>query len=112
MVSERWRAVLLQLAAPAAVLAVATVAVVLVREAVHGGRADAKPTRAAPPLANKANAQQRDPARPQLRYYVVQRGDTLGAIALDLDTTVERLLALNPGVDPAALRVGHKLRIG
>jgi hypothetical protein len=111
MVPERWRAVLRQLAAPAVALAVATVAIVLIREVVHSP-VKPTPTQAAPRLATKANAHRRRPVRPQRRYYVVQRGDTLAAIALDLDTTVERLLALNPGTDPAALRVGHKLRVG
>src|SRR5438093_7733506 len=36
----------------------------------------------------------------------IQSGDTLGSIALKYDTTVEKLLGLNPGVDPNALHPG------
>ncbi|TMK77002.1 MAG: LysM peptidoglycan-binding domain-containing protein [Actinobacteria bacterium] len=46
------------------------------------------------------------------RYYAVQPGDTLGRIAGRFRTTVERLLALNPGVQPTALHAGQRLRVG
>ena len=45
------------------------------------------------------------------RFYRVQSGDTLGAIAARFDTTVERLLVINPGVEPTALRVGQRIQI-
>jgi LysM repeat protein len=45
------------------------------------------------------------------QYYTVASGDTLGSIAAKYSTTVEELMRLNPGVDPAALRVGQKIRV-
>ena len=45
------------------------------------------------------------------RWYVIQSGDTLGAIAARLGTTVAVLLRLNPGVEPTALRPGERLRV-
>ena len=41
--------------------------------------------------------------------YRVQLGDTYWSIAKAQGTTIARLLALNPGVDPDALRVGQTL---
>jgi LysM repeat protein len=43
--------------------------------------------------------------------YVVQSGDTLGGIAAKTGTTVARLLQLNPGINPTALRVGQRIRV-
>jgi LysM repeat protein len=40
---------------------------------------------------------------------VIQEGDTLDQVALDHDTTVERLLELNPRVDPTSLQVGQRI---
>lgn len=42
-------------------------------------------------------------------YYRVEPGDTLFAIARQLGTTVDRLLELNPGIDPYNLRIGQYL---
>ena len=41
----------------------------------------------------------------------VQRGETLSTIATDYNTTVEDILALNPGLDPQLLQVGQVLLI-
>lgn len=45
------------------------------------------------------------------RFYRIQEGDTLDAIALRFDTTVDDLLELNPAVDPNALTPGQRIRI-
>jgi LysM repeat protein len=45
------------------------------------------------------------------RYYLIRSGDTLGAIAAQLGTSVAVLLRLNPGVEPTALRPGERLRV-
>jgi LysM repeat protein len=41
----------------------------------------------------------------------VRSGDTLATIAEANGTTVERLLELNPGIDPVALPVGARVRV-
>ena len=52
------------------------------------------------------------PAPASCYLYVVQRRDTLGAIASRFDTTVKMLRRLNPGLtDPSAIRVGSTLRV-
>ena len=42
----------------------------------------------------------------------VKAGDTLNAIAARTNTTVARLLELNPGVDPQTLSIGQELIVG
>jgi LysM repeat protein len=46
------------------------------------------------------------------QYYVIQSGDTLGAIAAQYNTTVDELLTLNPQVDSNALHPGDRIRVG
>jgi nucleoid-associated protein YgaU len=57
------------------------------------------------PRAIQANARVIDP------NYTVQAGDTLGRIAVQFGTTVERIQALNNLSDPRALRIGTRLVI-
>jgi LysM repeat protein len=59
-------------------------------------------------LVSRAQAAPLNPQRE--RYYVIRAGDTLEAVARRLRTSVERLLALNPGVEPTSLRIGQKIR--
>ncbi len=46
------------------------------------------------------------------RLYTIQSGDTLGSIAIRFDIAVEDIVALNPGIEPTALRVGQKIKVG
>jgi hypothetical protein len=45
------------------------------------------------------------------RIYVVQDGDTLGSIAEKTGVSVEKLQALNPGLDQFSLQTGQKIKI-
>src|SRR5688572_23003709 len=45
------------------------------------------------------------------RFYVIEPGDTLSAIASRFDTTEERLQELNADLDPLALRPGQRIRV-
>lgn len=62
------------------------------------------------------------PARPDLarttvpvvsrnRYYLIQPGDTLSAIAVRLGLTQRALLSANPGLSPDRIRAGDRLRL-
>jgi LysM repeat protein len=62
------------------------------------------PAAGPPPTATEQQPQRR-------RFYRVRRGDTLELIAERFDTDVERLLALNPGIDPLQLTVGQRIRV-
>jgi LysM repeat protein len=51
------------------------------------------------------------PATPTAkRFYVIRAGDTLDSVARRFRTSVSRLLALNPGVEPTSLRIGQRIR--
>ncbi len=108
--------------APAAFLAAATIAVLLIKAGLSGS-SEAPPTVGALPTA-RSTATQPDTTTTKLvltgtttattpgaQYYVIQSGDTLGSIALKYDTTVEQLLGLNPDVDPNALHPGDRIRV-
>ena len=38
-------------------------------------------------------------------------GETLSDVAIRFNTTVEELLALNPGIEPTNLNVGQRIRV-
>jgi len=48
---------------------------------------------------------------PEFIIYRIQPNDTLAAIALRFGTSVEVLLAANPGINPNALQIGQEIRI-
>jgi LysM repeat protein len=108
--------------APAAFLAAATIAVILIQAGLgNGSDTDtttlAATTTRATTTAPKVTTQVVITGTPTTttdaegEYYVVQTGDTLGSIAIRYDTTVEELVRLNPDVDPIALRVGQRIRV-
>jgi resuscitation-promoting factor RpfA len=126
-----------RVAAPAAFLVAMTVLVLLVRSSLDAGEpaataepgptetAPAEPqqpppeTEAAPPPEPETEPEppQQPPAQTPpaeeagATYYEIRSGDTLEAIANEHGTTVQRLLELNPGIDPVALTVGQRIRI-
>jgi LysM repeat protein len=118
---------LARLAAPVAFLIGITILIVLVHSALSSGggtttaaattTAEHTTTKAKPkPTTTKAatttattgtTSTSTGPAQ----YYTIQSGDTFGAIASREGTTVQELVALNPGVNPNALTVGQQIRI-
>jgi LysM repeat protein len=50
-------------------------------------------------------------SRPQSATYTVKVGDTLGSIAETTGVPVQRLLDLNPDLDPQALVSGQKIKL-
>jgi LysM repeat protein len=111
------RGELARFAAPAAFLLAVTVAALLVRAGFEGGSSDSgspttaltSTTRAA---ATTTAATTTTTTRPEKSFYTIQAGDTLDIVAARYGKTVDDLLALNPGVDPHALRIGQKIRVG
>jgi LysM repeat protein len=104
---------LVRLAAPAAFLLAATIAVLLVRQGLRGddGERPATTATTAQTMTQTRTTTTSRPPRPRLRTYTVESGDTLDQIALDFDTTVQRLLELNPDIEPTELRPGQRLRV-
>jgi LysM repeat protein len=109
------RALAARLLAPAAFLAGVTIAVVLIRVGLHGGdETTTRPRETATTAATTTAVATTPPATtaaPEPVFVRVEEGGTLDQIALDNDTTVERLLELNPGIDPTALRIGQRVRV-
>jgi LysM repeat protein len=114
---------LARVAAPAAFLAAATIAILLVRAGLReDDPAPAGTNAAATTVATTTQAPtttRRRPAttrttqtQPEPVYHVIESGDTFGTLASQYDTTVDRLEQLNPGVDTTALVVGQRVRVG
>jgi LysM repeat protein len=96
-------------AAPVAFLAAITIGALVVRAGFQHGK---HPRSNQPTTTVKAKTKKHHrPGHQARRTYVVQSGDTLGAIAAKTGTTVARLLQLNPGINPTALRVGQRIRV-
>ena len=124
----RLRRELTRYGAPAAFLAAATIAVLLIKAGLSGGSGATTTVGALPTGTTTRATQTRSTttittsttpittpttsttAAP--RYYTIQSGDTLGSVALREHTTVDDLLRLNPGVNPQGLRVGQRIRVG
>jgi LysM repeat protein len=106
------RKIAARLAAPAAFLAGVTIAVLLVRAGLHGDD-EAATTRTQPTVVatTRPTTTTSRGTTPKRVFVRVERGDTLDQIALEQDTTVERLLVLNPGIDPNSLRIGQRVRV-
>jgi LysM repeat protein len=101
--------------APLAFFAAATVLIVIVQGALNSEES-AAPT-SSPPAAGTARdtttarTATGETPRANRRFYRIQDGDTLEAIAERFNTTVEDLLALNPGIDANALTPGRRIRV-
>jgi LysM repeat protein len=115
-VDPRLRRELTRYGAPAAFLAAATIAILLIKAGLSGGSgetttAGALSTETTTPVTRThptTTAQTTTAAR----YYTIQSGDTLGSVAVQEHTTVDELVRLNPGIDPKALHVGQRIRVG
>jgi LysM repeat protein len=114
-VDPRLRRELARFGAPVAFLAAATIAVLLIKAGLGGS--DNTTTGAEIPtgtttVATSTRRSTTTTATSAARYYTIQSGDTLGSVAVKEHTTVDDLLRLNPGIDPQALHVGQRIRVG
>ena len=112
----RGKARLARFAAPAAFLAAATVAILLVRSGLENGdpttpAATTTVATTAPGTTQPSTTGPTTTSAAGAEFYEIQPGDTLAVIADEHDTTVEQLLVLNPDVDPVALTVGQRIRV-
>ena len=109
------RSGLARYAAPAAFLLAATIAVLLIRSALdESGPAPATTSVAVttqPATATTATTTTTTTTTGSAEYHTIVSGDTYQQIASTNNTTVDELIRLNPGVNPAALTVGQKIRI-
>jgi LysM repeat protein len=93
---------------PVVVLALVTGIVLIGRPALHGDDST-RSAREKPAVETTPTTARTKSAK--VTAYSVRSGDTLAAIADRFGTSVDRLMELNPGIDPQALRVGQPIRI-
>jgi LysM repeat protein len=107
----KYRMWVYRIAAPAAFFLAATILVIVIERGLNG---DAQtpttvlPTTTVPGTTTTAGT---TTSKKKKQIYRVKGGDTLESIAAKFDTTVDDLLALNPGIDPLALSPGQKIRV-
>lgn len=115
MNQDRLRIWAARLAAPVAFFVAAFVLVSLVQAALDGEDNTAAPTTTNPattPTETQATTTTTETnTNPRRRFYRVRSGDTLESIAARFETTTDRLIELNPGIDPLALSPGQRIRI-
>jgi LysM repeat protein len=87
--------------APFALVVAAVVVVVVAKGA--GGSDGSAPANVKPATTVTRHARS--------RFYTVRSGDILSRVAETTGVSVTRILALNPHVDPNALRPGQRLRL-
>lgn len=94
-------------------VATATPAFAATATPTRAGQATPRPsaTASAPATTTRASATASATTPAGQRSYTVQAGDTLDAIARRFGTTVEAILALNPGVTAETLPIGAVLVI-
>ena len=108
---------LTRFAAPAAFLVAVTIAALLIRAGFEAGSSGSPAGTTAVGTtttrsATTTTASTSTTTTTARRFYTIQAGDTLDVVAAKYGTTVDDLVALNPGVDPHALRIGQKIRVG
>ena len=86
---------------PIALLLAATLAVVLIHNARHGGHHST--------VTSGTSTTTQTVAKPRL--YTVRPGDTLASIAAKTGVRAARLLTLNPNLQPTSLFIGERIRL-
>ena len=101
----------LRMLAPLALGAFAVVFLIVVVSSLGGDSSSKRET----PMSEGRSGQQREtsgaPATSQRKTYVVKSGDTLSKIAARTGVEIERLLTLNPTVDPQGLVTGQRIKL-
>jgi LysM repeat protein len=105
-VPREWQAEAKRYAAPVAFLLAVTIAVLLIRS---GLRKDASVGTG--PTATVATTTAKPVPPRRRRYYRLRPGETLSDVAIKFNTSVEQLMALNPGIRPTNLTVGQRVRV-
>ena len=113
MVSDpQYRTWVYRIAAPAAFFLAASILVILIERGLDSGATEtstsAAPTITAPETTSTDGT---TTGKKKKQIYRVKPGDTLESIAAKFDSSVDDLLALNPGIDPLALSPGQKIRV-
>jgi LysM repeat protein len=109
-VERGWRTYAKRFAAPAAFLLAVTIAVLLVRAGLETNAASDTTTIRTETVPHATGTTAAVP-RKHRRYYRLKPGETLSDVAIKFQTSVEQLLALNPGIQPTNLTPGERIRV-
>ena len=105
-----WRGELKRYGAPVAFLAAVTIAVLLVRSGLQ--TKDSPSTTSIATTTQTTSTPTGTGRRPSSGSSSTGcPGETLSDVAIRFNTTVEQLLALNPGIEPTNLNVGQRIRV-
>jgi LysM repeat protein len=107
----KYRMWVYRIAAPAAFFLAATILVVLIERGLSDGSSSTSATSLPTTSVADTTTSSGTTTSKKKQIYRVRAGDTLESIAAKFDTTVDDLLALNPGIDPLALSPGQKIRV-
>jgi len=107
----KYRTWVYRVAAPVAFFLAATILVVLIQRGLNGGSSTDTTTNGPPTVSTPVETTPGTTPSKKKTFYRVKAGDTLESIAAKFNTTVDDLLALNPGIDPLALSPGQKIRV-
>jgi LysM repeat protein len=97
--------------APLALGAFAVVFVAILLSAGTGGTGESSSSSTGSARTTSAPARTTTQAKRQPATYTVKVGDTLGSIAEKTGVPVQKLLDLNPDLDPQALVSGQKIKL-
>ena len=111
MTDPKYRLWIYRLAAPVAFFLAATILVILVEKGLNNDSSSTSPSGLPTTSTPVATTPETTTAPGKKKIYRVKVGDTLESIAAKFQTTVDDLLALNPGIDPLALNPGQKIRV-
>ena len=111
MSDPKYRMWIYRIAAPVAFFLAATILVVLIQKGLDDGSSASTTTGGLPTVTAPTTSEPTNTGKKKKKIYHVKAGDTLESIAAKFDTTVDDLLALNPGIDPLALSPGQKIRV-
>jgi|SRR3954454_13624061 LysM repeat protein len=99
--------------APIALIAfaIALYSVVKDTNAPAGGKSGAETTQDATPTATSSKKKSSSSKKKKAKTYTVKSGDTLSGIAERNKLSQEKLLDLNPDLDPSTLAPGQKIKL-
>jgi LysM repeat protein len=107
----KYRTWVYRVAAPVAFFLAATILIVLIEHGLSGSSSTDTATNSIPTVSTPVETTPVTTPSKKKQFYRVKTGDTLESIAAKFNTTVDDLLALNPGIDPLALSPGQKIRV-
>jgi LysM repeat protein len=107
----KYRMWIYRIAAPIAFFLAAIILVVLIQKGLSDSTSTSGATDLPTVSTPDTTSSPTTTGKKKKQVYHVKAGDTLESIAAKFDTSVDDLLALNPGIDPLALSPGQKIRV-